>query len=161
LNLHGYHGSNPNVSDQVPFCRQGRWDCLRAGCSSEWENPIAPPGKRANRATLGRRPKAVAEVLELARQHGAEAIDRIVSLMRSKNDAVALRAAEALLDRGYGRPRQAVAVQHEQPVQITFHRADTQKEEIPILRAEFADDESFKVVFRSSRQRVERTGIEK
>jgi hypothetical protein len=95
----------------------------------------------------GGRPKVAAEVLELARQYGAEAIDRIVSLMRSKNEAVAIRAAETLLDRGYGRPRQAVALENEQPVQIIFHRADTEKREIPVLPPEFAD---VKVVFRSS-----------
>jgi hypothetical protein len=73
-----------------------------------------------------------------------------VTLMRSKNEAVAIRAAEALLDRGYGRPRQAVALEHAEPVEIVFHRAETHKPEIPVLPPEFADDESVKVVFRSS-----------
>jgi len=91
--------------------------------------------------------KVADEVLELARQHGAEAIDRLVTLMRSNNDAVALRAAEALLDRAYGRPRQAVAVEHEQAVQIVFRRAETHKPEIP----EFAEQEPVEIVFRSSR----------
>lgn len=40
------------------------------------------------------------EIRELARQHGAQAIERLVDLMDSKTEAVAVRAAEALLDRG-------------------------------------------------------------
>jgi hypothetical protein len=98
----------------------------------------------------GGRPKVAAEVLELVRQHGPEAVARLVILMRSKNEAVALRATETLLDRGYGRPRQAVALEHEQPVQIIFHRADTQKPEIPVLPPEFPEEEPVKIVFRSS-----------
>ena len=69
-----------------------------------------------------------AEVLELARQHGPEALIRIVSLMRSKNDAVAFRAAEAILDRAYGRPPQAIALENQRPVQIII--GDAQKPEM-------------------------------
>src|SRR5687768_8093404 len=52
----------------------------------------------------GGRPKVAAEIRALARDHGANAIERLVALMDSKNESVAVRAAEALLDRGYGRP---------------------------------------------------------
>lgn len=48
------------------------------------------------------------EIRELARRHGAAAITRLVALMRSENENVAVRAAEAILDRGYGRPLQAL-----------------------------------------------------
>jgi hypothetical protein len=44
----------------------------------------------------------------LARDHGAKAIERLVALMHSKNESVAVHAAEALLDRGYGRPMQGM-----------------------------------------------------
>ena len=50
--------------------------------------------------------------------HGPEAIARLITLTRSDNEAVALRAAEAILDRAYGRPPQAVTVQEKRPLQI-------------------------------------------
>ena len=61
------------------------------------------PGQSGN---PGGRPKVSAEIRDLARDHGAKAIERLVALMYSKNESVAIRAAEALLDRGYGRPMQ-------------------------------------------------------
>ena len=64
--------------------------------SSAWK-----PGQSGN---PGGRPKVAAEVRDLARQHGHEAIQRLVGLMHSSNEGVAVRACEALLDRGYGRP---------------------------------------------------------
>lgn len=63
------------------------------------------PGQSGN---PGGRPKVAAEVRDLAREHAGKAIKRLVALMCSKNQPVALRAAEAVLDRGYGRPLQAV-----------------------------------------------------
>lgn len=52
------------------------------------------------------RPKVDFEARELARQHGSEAIDRLVSIMREGDHANARAAAVALLDRGYGKPVQ-------------------------------------------------------
>lgn len=63
------------------------------------------PGQSGN---PGGRPKVAAEVRDLAREHGSRAIDRLVALMKSQNQSVALRAAEAILDRGFGRPMQAI-----------------------------------------------------
>lgn len=58
----------------------------------------------------GGRPRVVAEIRELARQYGAEAIGRLVTLMRTAEDErVRLAAAEALLTRGYGRPEAAIS----------------------------------------------------
>ena len=56
----------------------------------------------------GGRPRVAAEVKELARDHGPRAIERLRELMESENEAVACRAAESLLDRGFGRAPQAV-----------------------------------------------------
>jgi hypothetical protein len=67
-----------------------------------------------------------AEIRDVARDHGAKAIERLVALMDSENESVAVRAAEALLDRGYGRPMQGVEFsgQAERPaprlIEITF-----------------------------------------
>lgn len=55
----------------------------------------------------GGRPKEVAEVRDLARQHTEEAIRTLVTIMRMGTpDRARAAAAEALLDRGWGRPMQ-------------------------------------------------------
>lgn len=56
----------------------------------------------------GGRPKEDAEVKALARSAGPEAIEKLVELMRCDEKRTALAAAQALLDRGYGKPSQAV-----------------------------------------------------
>ncbi len=56
----------------------------------------------------GGRPKGETNVRALAQAHGEEAINRLVELMREKsNDRVSALAAQALLDRGFGRPVQS------------------------------------------------------
>ena len=48
------------------------------------------------------------------------AIERLVALMHSRNESVAVRAAEALLDRGYGRPMHGMELsEHEAPPKHT------------------------------------------
>ena len=56
------------------------------------------------------RPKVIAEVKELARAHTGEAIETLVSIMTNPQAAPAARvsAANALLDRGYGKPPQHI-----------------------------------------------------
>ncbi len=56
----------------------------------------------------GGRPKVDVEVRALAQQQAPDAIARLVELMRCGNPAVEVRAAEALLDRAIGKPRQAI-----------------------------------------------------
>lgn len=56
----------------------------------------------------GGRPKVIAEIQELAREHSPTAIETLVSIMRSPKASPAARvaAANSLLDRAYGRPAQ-------------------------------------------------------
>jgi len=58
----------------------------------------------------GGRPKAESEVRELAQQHGPAAVNRLVALMNSRNERVAVAACQAVLDRGYGKAPQAMKV---------------------------------------------------
>jgi hypothetical protein len=66
----------------------------------------------------GGRPKEVGDVRDLAKRYTAEAVETLAKIMRSEDAPPAARtaAATALLDRGYGRPAQAVdamvTVQH-------------------------------------------------
>jgi len=53
------------------------------------------------------RPKDENKVAELARSYTSEAIDTLVELMRhGKDERVRGTAAQALLDRGWGKPKQ-------------------------------------------------------
>jgi hypothetical protein len=54
----------------------------------------------------GGRPKVIAEVRDLARQHTRKAIGTLVKVMQSgESDSARVAAANALLDRGFGKPR--------------------------------------------------------
>ena len=61
----------------------------------------------------GGRPRDEHKVSELARSYTTEAIDTLVDLMRhGKDDRVRGTAAQALLERGWGKPRVEVATTH-------------------------------------------------
>lgn len=65
-------------------------------------------GKTGN---AGGRPKIAAEIKEYAQQFSKEAIDELVKLMRkSKDPKTRKAAADSILDRGIGKPFQAVEV---------------------------------------------------
>ena len=72
---------------------------------------IGKPFKKGQSGNPGGRPKVVAEVKELARKHTGKAIETLVSIMANPKAAPAARvsAANALLDRGYGRPAQHIS----------------------------------------------------
>jgi uncharacterized protein DUF5681 len=71
---------------------------------------IGKPFKKGQSGNPGGRPKVVAEVRELARAHTGEAVQTLVSIMTNPRAAPAARvsAANALLDRGYGKPPQHI-----------------------------------------------------
>jgi hypothetical protein len=52
----------------------------------------------------GGRPRVSDEVRELARSKAPHAFKRLVQLMDSKNERVAMAASNAVLDRAYGKP---------------------------------------------------------
>jgi len=54
------------------------------------------------------KPVVAAEVKELARVHGPEAIARLAELMRSPDGATAIAACRELLNRGYGKAEQTI-----------------------------------------------------
>jgi Family of unknown function (DUF5681) len=62
----------------------------------------------------GGRAKGLKEVTELARHHAPEAIDTLVRIMRDPKANAAARgaAANALLDRGYGKAVATVSVEN-------------------------------------------------
>lgn len=83
-------------------------------------------GKRPG---AGRKPGAVSkakrELAEMAKEHAELALETLVEVARNKGEAAAARvsAATALLDRGFGRPFQAMQITgaDEGPIQTVQH----------------------------------------
>lgn len=82
------------------------------------------PGERR----VGRKPgvpnKTTAEIKAVAQLYGEEAIEKLVALMRGDNPEVALKAANAILDRGYGKPAQMLQGDPEKPLSVNVTALD-------------------------------------
>lgn len=63
----------------------------------------------------GGRPKEAAQVKELARKHAPAAIRKLFELMKCGNPRVEVAAAQAVLDRAYGKPAQAIVGDDDAP----------------------------------------------
>lgn len=64
------------------------------------DGKLAPGGGSLN---PGGRSKAEREVVDLARQRGPEVIKRLFQIAMRRSDGAAVRAAEVLLERGFGK----------------------------------------------------------
>ena len=71
-------------------------------------------------------PGLLGEVQELARQHAPSAITELARLVLKAKSAARIAGIRELLDRGYGRPRQAVEVSApaDNPLQQLFDEID-------------------------------------
>jgi Family of unknown function (DUF5681) len=56
------------------------------------------------------RPKKTQEIVDLAKDNSEKALKKLVALIDSSDDKVALAAANAILDRSVGKPKQSVDV---------------------------------------------------
>ncbi len=74
--------------------------------------------KKGQSGNPGGRPKGDKELQELARTHTKAAITRLVEWMKSDNAKASVQASTALLDRGWGRPVQAVSGPNGGPVEV-------------------------------------------
>lgn len=66
------------------------------------------PFKKGQSGNPGGRPKEASEVKRLAQEKGADAIAKLVEILSCGEARTELAAAQALLDRGYGKPSQSV-----------------------------------------------------
>jgi hypothetical protein len=68
------------------------------------------PFKKGHSGNPGGRPKVLGQVQALARQHSTEAIETLRHVMQDKKSPPAARvaAANAILDRGFGKPSQTI-----------------------------------------------------
>lgn len=72
----------------------------------------------------GGRPKEAAEVKALAIGYSVEAIHKLHSLMGSPDEKIQLAASIAMMDRGLGKPTQAISGDNDaDPIRI-LHEAD-------------------------------------
>jgi hypothetical protein len=72
---------------------------------------IGRPFQRGQSGNPGGRPKGYEEVRELARNYTAGAIEALAAIMRTgKSEGARIAAANALLERGWGKPLQQVDV---------------------------------------------------
>jgi hypothetical protein len=73
--------------------------------------PRGRPFQRGISGNPGGRPRELRDVIELARSHSPAAIAALAKIMRDEEAPPAARvgAANAILDRGHGRPPQAIA----------------------------------------------------
>ena len=79
------------------------------------------PGERRGGRQKGTPNKATAEIREIARQHGAAAVERLAYLMtRAESEQAQVAACKELLDRAYGKPAQAIVGDDEAPVKTVM-----------------------------------------
>ena len=75
----------------------------------------------------GGRPKVLGELQELARQHAPKVIVELARLaLKARSETARIAAIRELLDRGYGRPRQAmeVSIPTDNPLQLLLDEID-------------------------------------
>jgi Family of unknown function (DUF5681) len=78
----------------------------------------------------GGRPKVLGELQELARQHAPKVIVELARLaLRAKSETARIAAIRELLDRGYGRPRQAmeVSIPTDDPIRMLLDEIDARE----------------------------------
>ena len=67
------------------------------------------PGKSGNPGGRPKLPEDIKHVRELARQYTRSAIDALVEVLTGDGAAAKVAAANALLDRGWGKPEQTIS----------------------------------------------------
>lgn len=79
-----------------------------------------PKGKSGN---PGGRPKAVVDVVNLAREHTEDAIRALADVIRSADtDKARIAAANIILERGWGKATQPIANDSDKPFEIVIQQ---------------------------------------
>jgi len=64
------------------------------------------------------RPKPDVDIAALAREHGPKCIEVVVKILGSDDEKLRLAAAIALLDRGFGRPKQEMDINSNSTIEL-------------------------------------------
>ncbi len=81
-------------------------------------------GNRGKGRKKGVPNRATASIRDIAQQYTAEAIEALVKVLREETGAPRVAAANAILDRGYGKPSQALTGEGGGPIHIKAERAE-------------------------------------
>ncbi len=73
------------------------------------------PGRSGNPSG---RPKTEIDIAALARVHGPRCVKVVVDLLSSEDEKMRLSAAIALLDRGFGRPKQEMDINSNSTIEL-------------------------------------------
>jgi hypothetical protein len=68
------------------------------------------PFKKGQSGNPGGRPKGLAGIQQAAREYGPASLETLAKALKHKDARIKIAAAQALLDRGYGKPAQHVTV---------------------------------------------------
>ena len=72
-------------------------------------NPMGKGGfQRGRSGNPGGRPKLPADIREAFKAKAPQALEVLTRCLQSEDDRIAMMAAQAILDRGYGRPTQSI-----------------------------------------------------
>jgi hypothetical protein len=90
------------------------------------------------------RPKVIAAIRDAARGHTAAALERLVHLMDSGDEKIALAAVQEMLSRGWGKPETSLAVST-----TTEKPSEPEPRITPGMTAQQAADEYVKMLRRT------------
>ena len=110
-------------------------DSAQTSATSKPDEHRAPqwlPGRSAN---PGGRPKKLRVLEDMAREHTVGAMRAIVAALDDDDVRVRLEAAGMILDRGWGKARQVVSGDPENPIRIEALLANVSGEELAALLA--------------------------
>ena len=82
------------------------------------------PFQKGQSGNPGGRPKGAGEVKSTAREYTQESIERLVHWMRSDDARASVPASNALLDRGWGKPAQAIIGGDDDDKPIKYERIE-------------------------------------
>ena len=77
-------------------------------------NVVGRPFRPGQSGNPGGRPKSNEHVRNIARSNSVRAVERLIELIESDDERVALTAAKEVLDRAFGKPKPDVADDKEQ-----------------------------------------------
>jgi len=116
----------------------GPWLCEAFNCQCTGyaiKRVVGKPFEKGKSGNPSGRPKGHGEMRELARDFTEHAIARLVDMLHSPEGQTVVKAANSLLDRGWGKPAVAITGPDGGPVQTTMDLSKLTLEQLEQLKA--------------------------
>lgn len=130
-------GHSPSMHSARDF--GGPWLCDAIDCSCTGyaiRRVVGRPFEKGDdRINRGGRPKGHGEMRELARDFTEHALARLVDMLHSPEGATVVKAAVAILDRGWGKPAVAITGPDGGPVQASIDLSKLSVEQLEQLKS--------------------------